>query len=171
MILRIASRVILAACLSGFSAFAMAQEARKPQPPANMKLDAAPAKDAAPDPLAPSEQDVPPPAAPGAPADKPADVAQAPVPEPDPIATQILARRSKCWQQSGGPRGSCGIGRISIMREKASPFGSSKDGFTPNALKVIKEIRNADDWGLDASAFQIPANPGPSAKPEALGRR
>ena len=51
---------------------------------------------------------------------------------------------------------------------KGQPIWVSKEGFGPNALKVINEIRNADDWGLDASAFQVPANPGGAAKPEAL---
>ena len=112
MILKIASRVILAVCLSGFSAFAMAEEAKKPQPPADLKLDAAPAKEAAPDPLTPAEQDVPPPAAPGAPAEKPADVVQAPVPEPDPIATQILARLSSVGGKAEAREDFGGIGRI-----------------------------------------------------------
>ncbi len=167
MILRIASRVTLAACLSGFSAFAMAQEARKPQAPATMKLDAAPAKDAAPDPLAPSEQDAPPPAAPGAPEENPADVVQAPVPEPDPIATQILARLPNAGGKAEGREDAAGLAAF-YHAEKGQPIWTSKDGFTPNALKVIKEIRSADDWGLDASAFQVPSNPGPGAKPEAL---
>ncbi len=87
MILRITSRVALAACITGFSALAMAEEAAKHEPPASMKLDADPPKDAAPDPLAPAEQDGPPPAAPG----EPAEAAQPPVPEQDPIAAQILA--------------------------------------------------------------------------------
>jgi len=167
MILRIASRVTLAACLSGFSALAMAQEAGKPQPPAAMKLDAAPAKDAAPDPLAPSEQDVPPPVAPGAPADKPADVAQAPVPEADPIASQILARVAKAGSKADAREDVAGLAAF-YNGEKGQPIWTSKDGLTPNALKTIKEIRSADDWGLDASAFQTPSNPGPGAKHEAL---
>ena len=167
MILKIASRVILAACLSGFSAFAMAEEAKKPQPPANMKLDAAPAKEAAPDPLTPAEQDVPPPVAPGAPAEKPADVVQAPVPEPDPIATQILARLSRAGGKADAREDLAGLAAY-YNAGKGQPIWVSKGGFSPNALKVIKEIRNADDWGLDASAFQIPANPGAAAKPEVL---
>lgn len=167
MIVRIASRVTLVACLSGFSAFAMAQEAGKPQPPASIKLDAVPAKDAAPDPLTPAEQDGPPPVAPDAPAEKPADVVPAPVPEPDPIATQILARlpnasgKAEAREDSGGLAAYYNAG-------KGQPIWVAKDGFSPNALKVIKEIRNADDWGLDASAFQVPANPGKAAKPETL---
>jgi len=167
MIFKIASRVTLAVCLSGFSAFAMAEEAGKPQPPANMKLDAAPAKEAAPDPLTPAEQDVPPPAAPGAPTEKPADVAQAPVPEPDPIATQILARLPSVGGKAEAREDSAGLAAY-YNAGKGQPIWVSKEGFTPNALRVIKEIRSADDWGLDASAFSVPANPGKAAKPEAL---
>jgi L,D-transpeptidase YcbB len=167
MILKTASRVILAVCLSGYSAFAMAEEAKKPQPPANVKLDAAPAKEAAPDPLTPAEQDVSPPAAPGAPAEKPADVVQAPVPEPDPIVTQILARLSSVGGKAEAREDSTGLAAY-YNAGKGQPIWVSKDGFSPNALKVIKEIRNADDWGLDSSAFQVPANPGGAAKPEVL---
>ena len=167
MILRIAFRVTLAGCLTGFSALAMAQEAKKPQPPASIKLDAAPAKEAAPDPLAPSEQDGPPPVAPGAPDDKAADVVQAPVPEPDPIATQILARLPNAGGKGEGRDDAAGLAAY-YNAQKGQPIWASKDGFTPNALRVIKEIRSADDWGLDASAFQLPTTPGANAKPEAL---
>ncbi len=35
-------------------------------------------------------------------------------------------------------------------------------------MKTIKEIRSADDWGLDASAFSLPGNPAAGARPETL---
>ena len=168
MILKIASRVTLAACLTGFPAFAMAQEAGKPQPPAALKLDVAPAKDAAPDPLTPAEQDGPPPVAPEAPAEKPAaEVVQAPVPAPDPIVTQILARLPNAGGKAEAREDLAGLAAF-YNAGKGQPIWVSKGGFSPNALKVIKEIRSADDWGLDASAFQVPANPGGAAKPETL---
>jgi murein L,D-transpeptidase YcbB/YkuD len=166
MILKMASRVTLAVCLSGFSTLALAQEAKKPQPPADLKLDAAPAKETA-DPLTPPEQDGPAPVAPNAPAEKPAEVVQAPVPEPDPIATQILARLSSVSGKAEAREDSAGLAAY-YNAGKGQPIWVSKEGLSPNALKVIKEIRNADDWGLDASAFQVPANPGGAAKPEAL---
>ncbi len=166
MILKIASRVILAAGLSGIPASAMAQQAQKPRPPADMKLEAAPAKEAAPDPLAPPEQDSTPAPAPDAPAEKPAEVAQAPVPEPDPIATQILARLPNLGRAESR-EDAAALGAF-YNGQKGQPIWTSKDGFTPNALKVIKEVRSADEWGLDASAFQVPANPGAKATPQAL---
>ncbi len=164
MISSLAFRVTLAACLTGFSGFAVAQGANKPKPPATMKLDAVPEKDVAPDPLAPSEQEAPPPAAPGAPDDKPADVAK--VPEPDPIATQILARLPNAGKGEGRDD-AAGLAAY-YNAQKGQPIWTSREGFTPNALRVIKEIRSADDWGLDASAFQLPASPSTSAKPETL---
>ncbi len=164
---KIASRVILAACLSGIPTFAMGQQAQKPQPPANIKLEAAPAKEAAPDPLAPPEQDSAPAPAPDAPAEKPAEVAKAPVPEPDPIATQILARLSNAGGRAESREDAGGLAAY-YNGQKGQPIWTSKDGFTPNALKVIKEIRSADEWGLDASAFQVPANPGARATPQAV---
>ena len=167
MILKIASRVILAACLTGIPAFAMAQQAKKPQPPANIKLEAAPAKETAPDPLTPPEQDSTPSPAPEAPAEKPAEVAQAPVPEPDPIATQILARLSNAGGRAESREDAAGLAAY-YNGQKGQPIWTSKDGFNSNASKVIKEIRSADEWGLDASAFQVPANPGAKATPQAL---
>ena len=47
------------------------------------------------------------------------------------------------------------------------PVWTSKDGFTAHATQAIGEIRKADDWGLKASAFDVPALEG-SASEEAL---
>ena len=45
---------------------------------------------------------------------------------------------------------------------------TGKDGFTARATQAIGEIRKADDWGLKASAFDVPALPQGSATDEAL---
>jgi L,D-transpeptidase YcbB len=48
------------------------------------------------------------------------------------------------------------------------PFWVSAAGLTPAAQAVIAEIRRADDWGLEASAFQLPSvspSPGPELSP------
>jgi murein L,D-transpeptidase YcbB/YkuD len=47
------------------------------------------------------------------------------------------------------------------------PVWTSRDGFTARATQAIGEIRKADDWGLKASAFDVPALEG-SASEEAL---
>ncbi len=169
MIVKMASRVTFAALFVSVAPLAMAQEAGKPHAPVSTNLDAAAGKSAAPDPLAPPEQDGPAPLAPGAPsakpADKPADVAQAPVPEPDSIAAHIIARLANAGGKTDARDDVTGLNAF-YHETKGQPVWTSKDGFTPNALKAIREIRNADDWGLDASAFQLPANPGAEAAKE-----
>ncbi len=156
----------IAACLAGSPAPGFAQDQVKPDTLAGSSLDAAP-NSAAPDPLTPPEPSGPAPKAPGAPQAKPAEAAQAALPEPDPIATQILARYSKAGGRSEVREDVSGLGAF-YSENKGQAIWTSKDGLSPKALKTIHEIRNAGDWGLDASAFQVPANPGAQATPEAL---
>ncbi len=132
----------------------------------NEKLDAVPS-DGAPDPLTPPEQNGPAPKAPGAEDAKPAVTAQAPLPEPDPIAAQILADLAKAGGRSDAREDVAGL-KAFYTENKGQPIWTEKDGFTPKAVKALHEIRNADDWGLEASAFQLPANPSAQASPEAL---
>ena len=122
---------------------------------------------ATPDPLTPPEPAGPAPKAPGAPETKPAATAQAPQPEPNPIDTQILARLAKAGGKSDAREDVAGLTAF-YTENKGQPVWTSAGGFNPKALKAIHEIRNAGDWGLDASAFQLPANPGAKASPEAL---
>ena len=46
--------------------------------------------------------------------------------------------------------------------QQQEPVWVAAAGFTPAAEAAIAEIRRADDWGLDAAAFQLPALPAPS---------
>ncbi len=142
-----------------------ADEPAKPAVPAAVALDAAP-NAATPDPLTPPEANGPAPKAPGAEA-KPAETAQAPLPEPDPIAAQILAHIAKAGGKSDAREDVAGATAF-YTENKGQPVWTTKEGFDPKALKAEHEIRNAGDWGLDASAFQLPANPGAAATPEAL---
>jgi L,D-transpeptidase YcbB len=187
-------RLALAACFVSFPALCVAQEAAKPDiaagetsapqatapeergaaparadnvkggAPGAMALDASPA--AAPDPLTPPEEPNKPAKAPGAP-EKPAETAQAPLPEPNPIAMQILAGAAKTGAKSDAREDVAGLTGY-YTENKGEPIWTSASGLTPKALKAEHEIRNAGDWGLDASAFQLPANPGGQAKPEVL---
>jgi murein L,D-transpeptidase YcbB/YkuD len=140
-----------------------ASQAAAAKPSAIMALDAAP-NAAAPDPLTPPDPSGPAPKAPGAP-DKPVEAAQ--VPAPDPVVTQILALAGKAGGRSDAREDASALNAF-YTEMKGSPVWTSPEGFTPKAVKVIHEIKNAGEWGLDASAFQIPANPGAGAKPEAV---
>jgi murein L,D-transpeptidase YcbB/YkuD len=42
---------------------------------------------------------------------------------------------------------------------RSEPVWVSKTGWTPKAKAVIDELNRADDWGLDAADFEIPALP------------
>ncbi len=165
MIARIVFPLAAAACFTAMAAAALAQEAPKPQAPVSSSLDAAPA--AAPDPLAPPETPGPAPTAPGAPSKKATELSPAPLPEPDPVSAQILVRLGAAASKADNRDDVAGMTAF-YTENKGQAVWTGKDGYNPQALKAIREIRNADDWGLDASAFQIPANPGTKATPEAL---
>ena len=53
-----------------------------------------------------------------------------------------------------------------------APLWVTDQGFTPRAKAAIDEIKKADDWGLEASAFTLPDQPGtnPEALAEAEGK-
>ena len=127
-------------------------------------LDAMPSP-ATPDPLTPPEPNGPAPKAPGAEA-KPANTTQAPHAELDPLATQILAHVAKVGGRSDARDDVAGATAY-YTENKGEAIWLSKEGFNHKAQKAIHEIHNANDWGLDASAFQLPSNPGPSAHLEA----
>ncbi len=52
--------------------------------------------------------------------------------------------------------------------EAGRPMWTSKDGFTARARAAMAEIRKADDWGLKAAAFDLPALPEGAPSMEAL---
>jgi murein L,D-transpeptidase YcbB/YkuD len=140
-----------------------AEAAAKPAPAQAVALDAMPSP-ATPDPLTPPEPSGPAPKAPGAEA-KPANTAQAPQAELNPLATQILAHVAKAGGRSDARDDVAGATAY-YTDNKGEAIWVSKEGFNHKAQKAIHEIRNANEWGLDASAFQLPSNPGASASLE-----
>jgi L,D-transpeptidase YcbB len=166
MIARTVSGVTLAAFFAAASPLAVAQEEQTAKPPANPGVEAAQAVRPAPDPLSSEEKDEPV-LAPGA-TEKPAEVAETPpAEEQNPIPAQVLARLGNAGGKGDAREDVSGLTAY-YRQTKGQPIWTSKDGFSPNAQKAVKEIRGADDWGLDASAFQPPANPDAGAAPEAL---
>ncbi len=141
---------------------AQKKEKKPAQPAPAIALDAEP-DPAAPDPLTPPESNDPAPKAPGAgEAKKPADTAKASEPEMDPLGKQILADLDK----ANGPKNDIDGAKAYYTENKGQPIWLSKEGFNHKAHKAIREIRNADDWGLEASAFPVPSNPGGSSSVE-----
>jgi L,D-transpeptidase YcbB len=166
MISKIVFRLGIAVCVAGAPAVAIAQETAKPAAPAGASLDAAP-NNAAPDPLTPPEPSGPAPRAPDAPETPPAQSVEAAPLETDPIAAQILLRLPKAGSKSDGREDFAGLTAF-YTETKGHAIWAVKDGLSPKALKAIHEIQDAGDWGLDASAFALPANPGMHAAPEML---
>jgi murein L,D-transpeptidase YcbB/YkuD len=124
-----------------------------------IQLDSGPSTGSAPDPLAPPDVTGPAPAAPGAPAPAPdATVAE----NVDPIVVQVRERLSATAQRSKGGEREDHDGLVAYYARAGQPIWTGKDGFTARAVTAIGEIRKADDWGLKASAFELPA---PAASP------
>ena len=126
-------------------------------------LDAGPAT---PDPLAPVEVNKPAPAAPGAPvtpmAVKPAD-------DVHPIVARVRERLAATPARGSEADKEDYAGLVAFYAENSGqPIWTSKDGFTPRATQAMAEIRRADDWGLKASAFDLPTLPDGQATDEVL---
>jgi murein L,D-transpeptidase YcbB/YkuD len=126
-------------------------------------LDAGPAT---PDPLAPAEVSKPSPAAPGAPltpmAAKPADAAH-------PIVALVRERLAATPSRGSEADKEDYAGLLAFYTENnGQPVWTSKDGFTPRAAQAMAEIRRADDWGLKASAFDLPTLPDSQGTDEVL---
>jgi len=132
--------------------------AKRDTPPAD-PLDA-PLDNAIPDPLAPKDEDGPALLAPGA----PARPAVADVPSGDPAVTLLLERAANAGGKADARDDAAAV-KAFYAETKGKPVWTSTEGFTHAATKAIQEIRAADSFGLNASAFELPANPG--ASPEA----
>jgi hypothetical protein len=130
-------------------------------------LDRDPAPSTAPDPLTPPEVNTPPPAAPGVPT-TPTEAAK-PASEIDPIVA--LVRQRLAAAPRGGNTGDredrAGLAAF-YGQHTGEAVWTSKDGFTARAAQALGEIRKADDWGLKASAFDLPSLPQGPATTEAL---
>ncbi|KAI95876.1 hypothetical protein T281_02815 [Rhodomicrobium udaipurense JA643] len=123
-------------------------------------------ENATPDPLAPKDdEDGPALLAPGAPA-HPAVAAEAPA--GDPVAPLVVERAANAGSKADA-RDDVSAVKTFYTATKGKPIWTSAEGFTPAATKAIREIRAADSYGLEASAFELPASAGetPEARAEA----
>jgi len=116
-----------------------------------------PAPSATPDPLTPPQVNTPPPTAPGVPGI--ASETANPASETDPIVALVRQRLAAAVPPSRhvGDRDDY-AGLVAFYAEHAGEaVWTSKTGFTARATQALSEIRKADDWGLKASAFDLPA--------------
>lgn len=129
------------------------------KPPA-LDLDAGP-ESSTPDPLAPPDVSGPAPVAPGAPVDvpmaKPGDAV-------DPI---VLALR-----QAQPPKADKEdvAALVDFYANAAKPIFIEGASFNARAKLALEEIAKADDWGLKASAFDLPKAPAEGASPDVLAQ-
>lgn len=120
-----------------------------------------------PDPLTPQGDSKGPLMAPGAPAAAPA----APVGEPDPVVALL---RERLQAPPSSSRGSAGerddlAGLAAYYATAAQPVWVGKGGgLTERGKQAAAEIARADEWGLKASAFELPAAPAEGADASAL---
>src|SRR5262249_6645094 len=115
--------------------------------------------------LPPAGASRPPPAPPGAPAPQrggPADTVH-------PIVALVRERLAAAPARGSEADREDYAGLVAFYAESnGQPVWTSKDGFTPRAMQAMAEIRKADDWGLKASAFDLPTLAEGQATNEAL---
>jgi murein L,D-transpeptidase YcbB/YkuD len=127
-------------------------------------LDLDASSDSTPDPLTPAEKTDAAPFAPGAPA---STTEKSPGAEADPVVILVRERLTAAPARSTKGDRDDHAGLAAFYAEATEPVWTAKDGFTARATQAIAEIRKADDWGLKASAFDLPSAPDSFATNEA----
>jgi L,D-transpeptidase YcbB len=150
---RLALALAAAVCF-GICQPALSQTGKRKAPPA-VELDAAPSPESgAPDPLAPAQTDTPAPLAPGVSAAPP----QATEPgEAEPIVLAVRRQLAAIAAPRGAGDRQDQAALVAFYAERNHPVWIGKDGLTEQAKLAVAEIGKADDWGLKASAFDLPA--------------
>lgn len=124
-----------------------------------MELDAG-AESGSPDPLTPPETKGPPPAAPGAPVDGPGQPA---------AAEQVDAVIERVRAQLSVPRSADSAEKedlaalVDFYAQVGKPVFVTDAGLNERGRQALQEIGKADEWGLKASAFDLPKPPEASA--------
>jgi murein L,D-transpeptidase YcbB/YkuD len=129
-------------------------------------LNLEPGASAEPDPLTPPDVSKPAPAAPGAPATasepKSADAL-------DPIVVLVRERLAAATPRGNTSDRDDHAGLVAFYAQHTGEaVWTSKAGFSVRATQAINEISKADDWGLKASAFDLPTLPDGPATTETL---
>ncbi len=161
---RFLATLLLASLTAVPSGIVLAQTTAKAPTPA-LELDPGTSGDA-PDPLTPAEEKGPPPAAPGAPASL---ASAAPGEALDPIieaARKLVAAPSS--RLADHKEDAAAV--VDYYGSVAKPVFVDAGGFTARGRLVAEEISKADDWGLKASAFDLPKPVASDASPEDKAR-
>ena len=152
------------------STLALAVETKRttPQSLAKMDLDAGVASEA-PDPLAPADVNAPPPLAPGARPTAPPPVT---TPQAGPIVGAVRQKLAEIGRMGNEGEKADHDGLVAFYDTVAdgNPVWVGPEGLTLRARQVLSEIRKADDWGLKASAFDLPDAPAGAQPFEVLAK-
>jgi murein L,D-transpeptidase YcbB/YkuD len=142
---------LVTACC-GLGQPALGQYSKSPLRPA-LDLDAGPSPEAGPDPLTPTPQNAAPLLAPGAAATL---SESAPAPEADPIVLAVRQRLAGFAHSRVNGEEADSAALKAFYGERAGPLWLATDALTPRAEDTILEISQADAWGLQAAAFDLP---------------
>ena len=140
---------------------------RPGQEVAAVDMDAPPVPESgAPDPLTPKSIDHPAPRAPGAPSEAPALAATTETADPTVAAVR---NHSAAWQlsENSGDKADLTAAR-DFYATRSDALWASTTGLNDRARQVVGEISHADDWGLQATAFHLPAPLSAAPATEAL---
>lgn len=126
-------------------------------------LDAAPSEA---DPLTPPPADTSPTRAPGAP-QRPA--AAQTVAEVDPFISDLRTRLA-AWPESRAKADQEDVAALKTYYggSDAKRLWTTSDGLSPRAESALTALLRADEWGLEAAAFELPARPSAGVLSEAL---
>ncbi|MEZ5815758.1 MAG: L,D-transpeptidase family protein [Hyphomicrobiaceae bacterium] len=119
-----------------------------------------------PDPLTPPTVDTGPARAPGAPT-RP-DTART-TSEIDPFIASVRTRLDR-WSAARGEAAANDLAALKAYyaENDAERLWTTSDGLSQRAEAAIKALERADEWGLDAAAFDLPPPPRTGALPETL---
>jgi L,D-transpeptidase YcbB len=116
-----------------------------------------PAANALPSAAAPSSTaTVPAPSAPTTASPTPPNAAAEPVPASDPIVASIRSKLGDANLRKGADPADLAALDAFYANRSGPPVWVTPMGFSAKAQAVINEIGKADEWGLSASAFQLP---------------
>ncbi len=134
------------------------QPEARPTPVATVTAPAKPSPQSAaaePDPLTPPDVAGPPPVAPGAPAAAPPAPAAAVA---DPFVLEVRQRLASARGRDSNSDAADRAGLVAYYANDAvRPVWTTASGFNARADRAKAEILKADDWGLKAGAFDLPA--------------
>ncbi len=137
----------------------------KAKAPITLEDDVGPSPELGPDPLAPAQVTGPAPIAPGAAAILPEAET---IGEADPIVAALRQRLASMQPPHNAADREDNAALVAFYARSRDAVWTSKDALTARARQAIAEIGRADDWGLKASAFELPTLAESPASPEAI---